>query len=73
MGDIRPDDGLQAEYARAPYAHVGPVRLPDSVADGQAILLVDGVADRLEPARQQRSETVDFYSEDPVEAIRSGI
>ncbi|WP_165990127.1 zinc-dependent alcohol dehydrogenase [Streptomyces sp. YIM 98790] len=34
-------DGLQAEYARIPYAHVGLVPLPDSVDDAQAILLSD--------------------------------
>jgi hypothetical protein len=56
-----------------PYAHVGLVPLPDSVNDGQAILLVDGMADRLEPARQQHEETVDFNAEDPVEGIPSGI
>lgn len=36
-----PFNGLQAEYARIPFAHVGPVRLPDSVSDDQAILLSD--------------------------------
>ncbi|WP_073500642.1 zinc-dependent alcohol dehydrogenase [Actinacidiphila paucisporea] len=34
-------DGLQAEYARVPYAHVGLVPLPDSVDDAQAVLLSD--------------------------------
>ncbi|MEV6250966.1 zinc-dependent alcohol dehydrogenase [Streptomyces sp. NPDC051742] len=34
-------DGLQAEYARVPFAHVGLVPLPDTVDDGQAILLSD--------------------------------
>ena len=34
-------DGLQAEYARVPFAHVGLVPLPDSVDDAQAILLSD--------------------------------
>jgi threonine dehydrogenase-like Zn-dependent dehydrogenase len=111
-------DGLQAEYARIPYAHVGLVPLPDTVDDGQAILLsdiyptawfgarlagvgsgdtvavfgggpvgqaavacarlqgagriivVDGVADRLDLARHQHAETVDFNAEEPVEAIR---
>ncbi|MFJ8043232.1 alcohol dehydrogenase catalytic domain-containing protein [Kitasatospora sp. NPDC096147] len=111
-------DGLQAEYARVPYAHVGLVPLPDTVDDAQAILLsdiyptawfgaelaevrlgdtvaifgagpvgqaaiacarlqgagrvlvVDGVADRLELARRQHAETIDFNAEDPVEAIR---
>ncbi|MFI6642441.1 alcohol dehydrogenase catalytic domain-containing protein [Streptomyces sp. NPDC050504] len=34
-------DGLQAEYARVPFAHTGLVPLPDSVDDAQAILLSD--------------------------------
>ncbi|MER7174839.1 alcohol dehydrogenase catalytic domain-containing protein [Streptomyces mesophilus] len=34
-------DGLQAEYARVPFAHVGLVPLPESVDDAQAILLSD--------------------------------
>jgi threonine dehydrogenase-like Zn-dependent dehydrogenase len=36
-----PFDGLQAEYARVPLAHVGPVKLPDDVSDDQAILISD--------------------------------
>jgi threonine dehydrogenase-like Zn-dependent dehydrogenase len=36
-----PFNGLQAEYARIPFANVGPVVLPDSVSDDQAILLSD--------------------------------
>jgi threonine dehydrogenase-like Zn-dependent dehydrogenase len=111
-------DGLQAEYARVPFAHVGLVPLPDSVDDAQAVLLsdiyptawfgaklaaihpghtvailgagpvgqaaiacarlegagrimvVDGIADRLELARRQHAEVVDFNREDPVEAVR---
>jgi threonine dehydrogenase-like Zn-dependent dehydrogenase len=111
-------DGLQAEYARVPFAHVGLVPLPDHVDDARAILLsdifptawfgarlaevssgdtvavlgagpvgqcaiasarlqgagrvivVDGVADRLDLAREQHAETVDFNAEDPAEAIR---
>ncbi len=110
-------DGLQAEYARIPYAHVGLVPLPDTVDDAQAVLLsdicptawfgarlaeigagdtvaivgagpvgqaaiacarlqgagrvivVDGVGDRLELARDQHAETIDFNAEDPVEAV----
>lgn len=34
-------DGLQAEYARIPFASTGLVRLPESVADEDAILLSD--------------------------------
>lgn len=36
-----PIPGLQAEYARIPFANVGLVRLPDSIIDEQAILLSD--------------------------------
>src|SRR5262249_42949786 len=36
-----PFDGLQAERARVPFAHVGLVKLPDVVTDDQAILLSD--------------------------------
>jgi threonine dehydrogenase-like Zn-dependent dehydrogenase len=34
-------NGLQAEYARIPYANVGLVKLPDNVGDDDAILLSD--------------------------------
>lgn len=36
-----PFHGLQAEYARIPFANVGPIKLPDEVSDDQAILLSD--------------------------------
>lgn len=36
-----PFHGLQAEYARIPYAHVNLVKLPDEVSDDQAIMLSD--------------------------------
>lgn len=36
-----PFHGLQAEYARVPFAHTGLVRLPESVSDDDAILLSD--------------------------------
>ncbi|HSA50491.1 MAG TPA: zinc-dependent alcohol dehydrogenase [Yinghuangia sp.] len=36
-----PIDGLQAEYARVPFANIGLVPVPDSVSDDQAILLSD--------------------------------
>ncbi|MCK9876560.1 alcohol dehydrogenase catalytic domain-containing protein [Frankia sp. Ag45/Mut15] len=39
--DTGPFDGLQAEFARVPYANVGLVPLPDSVSDDQAIMLSD--------------------------------
>jgi threonine dehydrogenase-like Zn-dependent dehydrogenase len=110
-------DGLQAEYARVPYAHTNLFRLPDSISDAQAIPLsdiyptgyfgaviaevsdgdvvtvwgcgpvgqfailssfqrgatrviaVDGHADRLERAREQGAEVVNFNDDDPIEAI----
>jgi threonine dehydrogenase-like Zn-dependent dehydrogenase len=34
-------DGLQAEKARIPWAHVNLVRLPDEISDEQAILMSD--------------------------------
>ncbi|HEX2864700.1 MAG TPA: zinc-dependent alcohol dehydrogenase [Deinococcales bacterium] len=39
--DSGPFQGLQAELARVPFAHVGPVKLPDEVNDDQAILISD--------------------------------
>lgn len=114
-----PFDGLQAEYARIPFANVGPVRLPDDVSDDEAILIsdifptgyfgahiaeiadgdtvavfgcgpvgqfaiasawlygagrviaVDTVPSRLELARHQGAECIDFMSEDPVQTILS--
>lgn len=36
-----PFDGLQAEKARIPYAHVGLVKLPDEVEDDDALLISD--------------------------------
>lgn len=113
-----PIDGLQAQYARIPFAHVGPVWLPESVSDDAAILLsdiyptgwfgcrlaevgqgdtvlvlgagpvgqfavtsafqqgagrvlvVDGVASRLEQARRRGAEAIDFNAEDPVEVVQ---
>jgi threonine dehydrogenase-like Zn-dependent dehydrogenase len=34
-------DGLQAEFARIPFANIGLVKLPDQLTDDQAILLSD--------------------------------
>lgn len=39
--DSGPFDGLQAEYARVPFANVTMTRLPDEVGDDDAILLSD--------------------------------
>lgn len=113
-----PINGLQAEYARIPYAATTMVRLPDGVSDDQAILVsdifptswfgsrlaevgsgdtvlvlgagvvgqfaiasakrqgagrvivVDGIESRLDKAREQNAETVDFNSEDPIEVVK---
>jgi threonine dehydrogenase-like Zn-dependent dehydrogenase len=113
-----PFDGLQAEYARVPFAHTDLVAIPPGVTDEQAImvsdifptawfgarlaqvgdgdvvlvlgagpvgqlaalsariqgagrvLIVDGNADRLETARSQNAETIDFNAEDPVQVVK---
>lgn len=113
-----PFHGLQAEYARIPFANVGAVKLPEDVSDDQAILIsdifptgyfgahiaeirpgdtvavlgcgpvgqfailgaqlfgasrviaIDTLQDRLEMARAQGAEVIDFNSDDPVEAVR---
>lgn len=111
-------DGLQAEFARVPFANVGCVKLPDEVSDDQAILIsdifptgymaaeladihagrtvavfgcgpvgqftiaslkllgagrifaVDTISSRLDMARAQGAEVIDFNAEDPVEALK---
>lgn len=113
-----PVNGLQATYARIPFAAANLIPLPDAVTDEQAIVLsdiyptawfgaecaevsggdtvavfgcgpvgqlaiasawrmgagrviaVDNVPARLEAARSQHAEPVDFGSEDPVAVIR---
>jgi threonine dehydrogenase-like Zn-dependent dehydrogenase len=113
-----PFDGLQAQYARIPFANVGAVKLPDEVTDDDAILLsdilptayfaadmasikpghtvavlgcgpvgqmaiasaklfdagrifaVDAEPSRLEMARRQGAEAIDFSREKPPEAIK---
>jgi len=112
-----PFHGLQAEYARIPFAATGLVRLPDDIDDDRAIMLsdifptgyfgadlaeikdgdtvavfgcgpvgqfaiasarllgagrvfaVDCVDSRLDMARLQGAETIDFNREDPVETL----
>jgi threonine dehydrogenase-like Zn-dependent dehydrogenase len=114
-----PFQGLQAEYARIPYANVGLVKLPNEVDDDRAIMLsdifptayfgaelaeitpgdtvavfgcgpvglfaiasafmlgagrviaVDTIGSRLDMARMQGAEVIDFNQEDPVEVIQS--
>ncbi len=112
-----PFDGLQAEFARVPYAAINLVKLPDQVTDEQAIMIsdifptayfgaeiaevsdgdavavfgcgpvgqfaiasakilgagrifaVDKEESRLEMARAQGAEVINFNEEDPVEVI----
>ncbi|GLJ79787.1 alcohol dehydrogenase catalytic domain-containing protein [Microbacterium imperiale] len=112
-----PVNGLQAEYARIPWAQNTMTKLPDAITDDQAILLsdifptawfgaqlagvsrgdivvvlgagivgqfavasafkqgagrvivVDGIADRLDRARALGAEVVNFNDDDPVEAV----
>jgi len=113
-----PFHGLQAEFARVPFAHVGLVKLPAGMTDDQAIMLsdifptayfgadiagiddgdtvavfgcgpvgqfaiasakllgagrviaIDTVESRLEMARVQGAEIIDFNAEHPVEAVK---
>ena len=111
-------NGLQAEYARIPFANVGTTKLPENVTDDQAILLsdifptgyfgadiaeiepgdtvavfgcgpvgqfaiasamlmnagrvfaVDHIPTRLEMARVQGAETINFDEEDPTAMLK---
>lgn len=113
-----PFNGLQAEYARVPFANVGLVKLPREVTDDQAIMTsdifptgyfgadlaeihsgstvavfgcgpvgqmaiasaklmdagriiaIDRQRSRLEMARDQGAEVINFEEEDPVEVIK---
>jgi len=113
-----PFNGLQAEYARVPYANVGLVKLPREVRDDQAIMVsdifptgyfgadmadihagstvavfgcgpvgqfaiasamlmdagrviaIDHQQSRLDMARDQGAEVINFDEEDPVKAIK---
>ena len=112
-----PFDGLQAEYARVPFATAGLVKAPDTMTDDQAIMLsdifttayfgaklaevvpgdtvavfgsgpvgqfalasalllgaerviaIDTIPSRLDMARTQGAETIDYNATDPIEAI----
>ncbi|HLD99743.1 MAG TPA: zinc-dependent alcohol dehydrogenase [Bdellovibrionota bacterium] len=118
-GSSGPFNGLQAEFARIPFANVGLVKLPEELSDDEAILLsdilptayfgallaeikpgdtvaifgcgpvgqlaiacarhfragriiaVDSVPSRLELARAQGAEIVNYDLENPVEAIKA--
>ena len=112
-------NGLQAEFARVPFANASLVKLPDDVTDEQAILLsdifptgymgaemaeirpgntvavfgcgpvgqfaiasakmmragrifaIDTVPSRLDMARDQGAEAIDYNEEDPVKTIKA--
>ena len=49
--------GGQAEYLRVPMADVGPIKVPDSVTDEQALFLSDIFPDRLHGGRQCADRT----------------
>ena len=49
--------GGQAEYLRVPMADVGPIKVPDSVTDEQALFLSDIFPDRLHGGRQCANRT----------------
>jgi threonine dehydrogenase-like Zn-dependent dehydrogenase len=114
-----PFNGLQAEYARIPFAHADLVKVPQEVDDDRAITIsdifptayfgaelaeitdgdtvavfgcgpvglfaiasaqlmgagriiaVDTIPSRLEMARAQGAEVIDFNREDPIEVIKS--
>ena len=111
-------DGLQAEYARIPFANVGAVKLPEEVQEDEAILIsdifptgymaaeiagiepgrtvavfgcgpvgqfviaslkvlgagriiaVDTIPSRLDMARAQGAEVIDFNADDPIQTIK---
>jgi threonine dehydrogenase-like Zn-dependent dehydrogenase len=111
-------DGLQAEYARIPFAGAGLLKLPEEISDNQAILMsdilptsymaavmaeikpsdivaifgcgpvglfaitcalhlgagrvfaIDSVNSRLEMARVQGAEIINFQKEDPIEVLK---
>jgi threonine dehydrogenase-like Zn-dependent dehydrogenase len=111
-------NGLQAEFARVPFANVGLFKLPDEVRDDQAILIsdifptgymaaeiaqirpgntvaifgcgpvgqfaiasakmmdagrifaIDCIPTRLDMARKQGAEVINFNEEDPIKAIK---
>ncbi len=111
-------DGMQAEFVRVPFAAVNMVKLPDEVADEDAILLsdifptgyqaadiaricpgrtvavfgcgpvgqfviasarlmdagrvfaIDNIPSRLEMARSQGAEAIDFNREDPTKVLK---
>jgi threonine dehydrogenase-like Zn-dependent dehydrogenase len=61
--------GGQAEYARVPFADVGPIRVPDGVTDDQAVMLADVFPTGWQAASQadiQPGDTVAVWGCGPV-------
>jgi threonine dehydrogenase-like Zn-dependent dehydrogenase len=70
--------GGQAEYVRVPYADVGPVKIPDGLADEQVLFLGDIFPTGWQAASQcdiQPADTVAVWGAGPVAqfAIRSAL
>ncbi len=62
-----PFDGLQAEKVRVPFANVGLVKVPDNVADEQAILISD-----VFPTGYQGADMADIEAGDTVAVFGCG-
>ena len=60
-------DGLQAEYARVPYAATNLVRLPEEISDDQAIMMSD-----ILPTSYQAAEMANIHSGDTVAIFGCG-
>lgn len=60
-------DGLQAEYARVPYAATNLVKLPDEISDDQAIMMSD-----ILPTSYQAASMAGIHSGDAVAIFGCG-
>jgi threonine dehydrogenase-like Zn-dependent dehydrogenase len=60
-------DGLQAEYARVPYAAVNLLKLPDEITDDQAIMMSD-----ILPTSYQAAEMATIHPGDAVAIFGCG-
>ncbi|HZY63716.1 MAG TPA: zinc-dependent alcohol dehydrogenase [Edaphobacter sp.] len=60
-------DGLQAEYARVPFAATNLVKLPDEISDDQAIMMSD-----ILPTSYQAAEMAEIHSGDTVAVFGCG-
>jgi threonine dehydrogenase-like Zn-dependent dehydrogenase len=60
-------DGLQAEYARVPYAATNLIKLPEEISDDQAIMMSD-----ILPTSYQAAEMANIHSGDTVAIFGCG-